>query len=552
MLSTLNISNYALIEHLEMEFSKGLNIVTGETGAGKSIILGALSLLMGGRADTRTLRRPDKKTVVEAHFDISDFTGFEEILSDNDIDSFGDECILRREISPRGTSRAFINDTPVNLTVMKAIADKLLDIHTQNENILLSDAHYQMDIIDALAGNYELLSEYRREFTLYKAALKEYTVFRDNLQRSRAEGEYNSYLLEQLVELNLQPGEQDQLEQQRDIVANATQIKQHLFFCLEALSTGQYDALSRLAAASSELERISDFVPDSKTLAERLESARIEIADIVDTLQEYDSTITASEGELESLERRLGEIYSLEARHNVDSDAELIKIRQKLEQTLQDVENGDDTLAELEEKAKTAKKRVLAVGRRLSESRIQTASRFSEDLKNRAIPMGLDNLRCDIRVSQDRLKDTGMDTVEFLFAFNRNQSLMPVGKTASGGEKSRVILAIKSLLAQSMQLPTIIFDEVDTGVSGDIANKMAQLMLDIAARTQVIAITHIATVAAKGSTHFKVYKQDTSDSTITHVRLLDNLEREQELAIMISGDADDPTALQTARTLLGH
>ena len=550
MLSSLFISNYALIDRMEIQFDPGLNIVTGETGAGKSIILGALSLLLGERADTKTIRSADRKTIVEAKFDISLFPAFNQLLVEYDVDTDEQCCILRREISTRGTSRAFVNDTPVNLTVLKTVSTRLIDIHTQHENILLSDAGFQMSVIDALAQNQSLLEEYKAEYSKYRKTLKQYTDFRDKLKRSKAESEYNAYLLAQLKELDLHPGEQESLEKQRDIVANAAEIKMNLSGCLDALSRNENDVLSQLSIASDRLERISDLVADSKELAQRLESARIDIADIVETLEEYDNTVTASEGELDEIERRLGEIYSLQSRHNVSTVAELIAIKDKLEQSLSEIENGDEILNELEQKARLAKKNTILVARKLSQSRIDAATTFARELKERAMPLAMPNLRCEIRITQTKLSADGMDEVEFLFVFNKNQSLLPVGKTASGGEKSRVILAIKSLLVEKMHLPTIIFDEVDTGVSGDVANRMAKLMLDISAHTQVITITHIATVAAHGRTHFKVFKCDDADSTGTFIKRLNDSERPHELAAMISGDANDPVALQTAHSLL--
>lgn len=551
MLSTLHISNYALIKDIDIEFGSGLNIITGETGSGKSIVLGALGLLMGDRADSKTVRNGENKTVVEARFLINNYPpDLNAYLASNDIDTDDEICIMRREVTARGTSRAFINDTPVTLNVLKGASTYLLDIHTQHQNIMLTDPAFQLEVIDSLAGNTTLLEEYRKEFHSYKNALKRYTTTRDNLKRNKAEAEYNSYLLGQLDALDLKPGEQDQLEQERDIIANAAEIKLHLSSALDALSRADNDILSRLSTAETELVKLSSYVSESESLTDRLESVRIEIADIVDTLEEYDNTVSASGTDLDEIERRLGEIYSLQSRHNVSTDTELIAVRERLRQAVAAVENGDTLLADIEEEAKAAKRRAVLVARRLNKARTEAAASLAQQLKERALPMGMANLRCEIRLTSDKLGETGMDSVDFLFAFNKNQSLMPVGKTASGGEISRVFLALKSILVEKMNLPTVIFDEVDTGVSGDVANRMAELMLEIGKRTQVITITHIATVAAHGARHFKVYKADTDEKTNTYIRLLDNTERQHELAAMISGDADDAVALQTARALL--
>ncbi|MCH5220241.1 MAG: DNA repair protein RecN [Muribaculaceae bacterium] len=550
MLTSLHISNYALIESLDLSLGDGLNIVTGETGSGKSIVLGALALVMGERADSKTISNPEKKTVVEAKFDVSKFEGFNKFLSDLDIDGMGDECILRRELTAKGTSRAFINDTPVNLSLMREVSMRLLDIHTQHENLLLSDSTFQTEVLDVLADNKDLLKKYEREYTDYRKSLKDYVSFRDNLQRNKAETEYNTYQLEQLDALDLREGEQESLEHERDLLTNSTRIKQHISSALNALSRSNDDVLGTILHATNELSHITDYVHNSQSLVERLESARIEIADIVDTLEEYDHSITSSENDLEAIESRLEKIYALQARHHVTSDQQLIDLRKELRQKLEDVENGDEKLSLLEDRAKAAKKAAVLTARDITARRSSVATELAVEIKKRTESLGMPNMRCEIRVSPAKLSSTGMDNVEFLFAFNKNQSLMPVGKTASGGEISRVILALKSLLVEKTHLPTIIFDEVDTGVSGDIANRMAQLMLDISRYTQVITITHIAAVAAHGRHHFKVYKEDKGDSTHTYIHKLNEDERVHELAAMISGKTENEAALNTARTLL--
>lgn len=551
MLLSLYISNYALIDRLEIDFSSGLNIITGETGSGKSILLGALSLILGERADNGTKRDKDAKTVIEATFSIGEFKDFNKDLQSKDIDINADSCIVRREITAKGTSRAFVNDTPVNLTTLKEITGKLLDIHTQNENLLLADSGFQLDIVDTLAGDSAILEQYKSEFKEYRRALKLYVAFRDALAKNKANLEYNAYLLEQLDGLDLKEGELSQLESERDIVANANDIKNHLTTALDLLSRNNDSILGQIAAVAHELEGLSNFVTDSYNLSDRLNSAKIEISDITDTLLEYDVTIANTNTDLDYIENRIDEINRQLKRHGANSEAELIKVRENLRKAVESAENGDHILLELEAEAKIAKKKAVITARKLSEIRMSAAEGLSEELKQRAVPMGMSNLRCEIRVSQGKtLGDNGLDNVEFLFAFNKNQTLMPVGKTASGGEKSRVILALKSILAQKMHLPTIIFDEIDTGVSGDVANRMAELMLAIGKKTQVIAITHIAAVAAHGDTHFKVFKQDDDSSTNTYIMLLDKEERLTELASMISGDASDTNSLLTAKSLL--
>ncbi len=549
MIANLHISNYALISSLDIEFSNGFNIITGETGAGKSIMLGALALILGGRADLKTVRDASKKTVVEAVIDITNQPQINQQLTDADIDVMGSQCILRRELTSKGGSRAFINDTPVTLQMLRAIALQLIDIHSQHQNLMLADNGYQLSIIDSLADNEALLKQYSEAYRNYRSALKEYTQTRDMLNRNQAEAEYLTFQYEQLEELNLQPGEQDQLERDREIMANLSEIKSHIGIALDQLS-GSQPVTTSIMRAADELQHLSDIFEDASDLADRLQTAKIEIQDIIDSISQYDGSLTANPAELDAVEQRLSEIYSLETKHHVDSDTQLIALREQLKKQLETINNGDEALAVLEEKAKKAKKAAVLIARDLSARRAKTASEFAVKLKERAMPLGMNNIRCEIAISTGKLSPTGMDSVEFMFAFNKNQPLMPIGKTASGGEISRVILAIKSIVVECMHLPTIIFDEVDTGVSGDIANKMAELMDLISQRTQVITITHLPQVAAHGNTHFKVYKHDDENSTLTNIQLLDKEEREAELALMLSGSTTNQAALATARTLI--
>lgn len=549
MISSLHISNYALISSLDIEFQKGFNIITGETGAGKSIILGALSLILGGRADLRTVRDVTKKTVVEAIIDITNHKQINDQLTDSDIDTLENQCILRRELTSKGGSRAFINDTPVTLQMLRSIAVQLIDIHSQHQNLMLADNLYQLSIIDSLANNEELLKQYGEAYSKYRAALREYTQTRDMLNRNQAEAEYLTYQYEQLEELNLKSGEQEQLEHDREILANITQIKGHIGNALEQLSGTQPVTVAVMHAAD-EMQHLSEIFEDAADLADRLQSVKIEIQDIIDSINQYDGSLTANPAELDAIEQRLGEIYSLETKHHVDSDDQLIALKEQLKKQLETINNGDEALAILEEKAKKAKKTAVLIAREISSQRVKTATQFASILKERAMPLGMDNIRCEIAMTTGKLSSTGIDNVEFMFAFNKNQPLMPIGKTASGGEISRVILAIKSIIVESMHLPTIIFDEVDTGVSGDIANKMAELMDSISERTQVITITHLPQVAAHGATHFKVYKHDDDNSTLTNIQLLNKEEREAELALMLSGSTTNESALATARMLI--
>ena len=551
MIRSLHITNYALIASIDIEFDSHLNIITGETGAGKSIILSALSLVMGGRADTRSIRDNNKKTVVEAQFDIKKQRDINGILVANDVDSNSDLCIIRREITSKGGSRAFINDTPVTLALLKEVSNRLLDIHSQHENALLADNTYQLSLIDALAGNDILLKEYHILYADYKTALRNFVNTRDMLMRNSAEKDYLSFQLAQLDELALQPGEQAQLEHERDILANLTEIKSSVGDALDQLTvpTSMTASLSRCI---EKLNNLTDVYDTAEQLAERLQTVKVEIQDITDTLDEYNNSLAADPGELDRIEDRLNDIYSLEAKHHVDNDAGLIELQKSIRNKLSVISNADGTLADLESKAKRAKKAAVLKARQLSDRRTECAGYFAAELKKQAIPLGLENLRCDITLTQGKLTADGIDSIEFMFAFNKNQTLTPIGKTASGGEISRIFLAVKSIVATRMDLPTMIFDEIDTGVSGDIANRMGQLMKQISEHSQVITITHLPTVAAHGDAHYKVYKHDEEDSTVTEISLLSRDARVSELAQMLSGSSTDATALAAAESLLNN
>lgn len=550
MLSSLYISNYALIDKLEIDFGEGLNVITGETGSGKSIVLGALSLIMGERADSRAIRFTDRKTVVEAVFNVAENEAVNSLLTELEVETNGTTCILRRELSVQGASRSFVNDTPVNLASLKRVAALLIDIHNQNQNSRLADGDFQLQVLDSIAENTDLVEAYGRDYRIYREALGKYSDFKKTYERADAEHEYDAFLLSQLDELNLKVGEQAELEREKDLYENSANIKMALRGALDALAGDGASVSGLIRKSLGSLDALSAYIPDAKSLGERLESASIEIDDIINSLQGYDAATGAGNADIEAIERRLEAIYSLQARHKVKTDAELVAVHKKLKEKLLALENGAQHLEELADEARKAKKALVLTGRRLSESRAQAAVYLKEKLLERTALLNLPNLCFEVSLTQGKPLANGLDTVEFLFAFNKSQSLMPVGKTASGGEVARVILAIKSLLVEKMQLPTIIFDEIDTGVSGDVANRMARLMLEISRRTQVVAITHIAAVAAHGSRHYRIFKMDEGEMTKTHIRLLDDDERIVELAKMISGDADDAATIRAAKVLL--
>lgn len=553
MLKSLHISNYALIDSLDIEFDSGLNIITGETGAGKSIIIGALSMLLGGRTDTKAIRREDMKSVIEGMFSLSPSTPLADILKSADVDFDPATCILRREISPGGRSRAFINDTPVNLTLLREVGLHLVDIHSQHQNQLLATPDFQLNVIDALASNQQLLEEYGKLYSSFRDALHKLKVFKAGVERDKANADFMQFQLEQLEELNLHPGELDTLEQSRDQLADSTRGKSLANEALDALKTGDSNILSLIETARdaiADLETFTDSVRN-QNLLDRLESASIELNDIAETIETIDASILVDPSELEIADARITEIRAMMRKHGVETESELIAIRDRLEHRLSHLAEADSLALRLETQAKRAKSRARELARTISERRAEAASDFGEKLIETARPLGMKNLQVNIAVEPSELGPTGMDAVEFRFAFNKNQEPIPVGGAASGGEISRIMLSIKSIIANRIELPSIIFDEVDTGVSGDVANRMGLMMLDLAGGLQVIAITHLPQVAAKGKVHFKVFKEDDDLSTHTRMERLTPERRIDELALMLSGSPDDESARHTAGKLLG-
>lgn len=552
MIQTLHISNYALIDNIDITLHPGLNILTGETGAGKSIILGALSLLLGGRCDTKAVRNHEAKSVIEAVFRANDYLVLEEFCKANEIDWDPDTIILRREIAPNGRSRAFINDTPVNLTVLQTTALHLIDIHSQHQNLLLASPPYQLRVIDSLAGNSERLETFATAYNNYRQAVRRFKQERRALEQAKDDEEFIRFQYKRLKDADLKAGELDELEHERELLVNMADVKTSLASVTSNLSDGEENIDQLLRQTIDESERLGDLLEDADSLTERLRTLRVELQDIAETFAEYDRQLAGDPERLEEVEERLNLLYDLLRRHKVETVEELIAIRDDMKKQVQGIDLGDETLQALELAAKRAKKDALDLAAEISKSRHAEAVRFAKTLKERALPLGMKNLQCEITVRDTELSPTGIDHVEFLFAFNKNQPLLPVGNTASGGEISRLMLSIKSIVADKMQLPSIIFDEVDTGVSGDVADRMGELMRQIAANIQVITITHLPQVASKGHSHYKVFKEDTENATVTRIKELDSDERVKELAVMLSGTSVNEAALANARSLLKH
>ena len=550
MLRSLHISNYALIDTVDITFHNGLNIITGETGAGKSIMLGALSLILGERADLKAVRDSGRKSVIEATFELHDYKRLKEYCVANDIEWDDNVCILRREIAPAGRSRAFINDSPVTLDLLSHVAMLLVDIHSQHNNRLLASPEFQLSIIDTLAGNEQLLADYSRRFVAYRRALKRLRDTKKLIEQNRQDEDFTRFQLEQLESMKLEACEQDQLEKDRDVLANITEIKSTLGGALDSLSNGTSNAIALLGDAMEYCEQLSQVLDDADNIVERLNTAHIELRDIADTLSDFDRDLNADPDELEAVEQRLNDIYSLQSKHHVSSVEALIELRENFRIKLSSLENSSYTIEELEKEARRAKAAAKEIAAELTRRRTEEARRFEKLLCDTASPLGMKNLRAQVEITTGDMSSTGMDTVEFKFAFNKNQPFMPVGSTASGGEISRLMLSVKSIIASRMQLPSIIFDEIDTGVSGDVANRMGLMMRDISRSIQVMAITHLPQVAALGNAHYKVYKIDDEDATHTHIRQLDREQRIDEIAVMLSGSTVDAAARANALSLL--
>ena len=551
MIKQLHISNYALIDKLDISFGDGLTIITGETGAGKSIILGALSLILGERADTKAIRDTAAKTVVEATFDIRGYQ-LEKYFKDNDIDWDEHECIVRRELSPTGRSRAFVNDMPVGLNVLRELATRLLDIHSQHSNMLLSRSAFQLSILDSIAGNGELLEDYRKNYRQYRGAVKQLEDTLLAMEQLRRNEDYIRFQLDQLQAMQLQPDEDKQLEALQSKLSNITELKEALWSVENDLNSQENSILERLTAVAQRLEDAERNLTDVEGMAARVRSALIDLKDIAQSVSGTMDTLNDDPAELARVDDRLSSIYTLQRKLGAQDVNQLIDIQHDYERQLGEIEHNDDIIVELKERVQSCQKAALDIASQLSARRRDAAKRFGKDLLELAAPLGMKNIAFDVQFDKIDLSPAGTDTVEFMMAFNKNQRLMPVKDTASGGEISRVMLCIKAIIARHIQLPSIIFDEVDTGVSGDVANMIGEMMSDIARTIQVIAITHLPQVAANGDHHLRVFKTDNERETLTQVQSLNDEEHVMEIARMLSGKDLNQAAIDNAKSLINN
>lgn len=552
MIKKLSVSNYTLIDELHIDFSAGFSVITGETGAGKSIILGALSLILGQRADLKSLRRSDEKAVIEGVFDIASYH-LRDFFDENELDYDEGECILRREILPSGKSRAFINDTPVSLAQLKTLGEQLIDIHSQHQNMLLADSRFQLRVVDTMAGDAVLLADYREHYRRWRERLQAYTRLQEENRSGREEEDYLRYQLAQLDEAHLQEGEQEELEVELQTLQHAEEIKNELAVLQEFLHAEETGVVSLLNATLSRMRALSRLYPEVDEWAGRLESDYIDLKDIASTVDRSQENLNMDPERLAWVENRLDTYYSLQQKHRLASAAELLALRDSFAERLTRIENYDEELAALKHEVDEAESQVRNLAEQLTRVRRQSAANISSTLTERVKPLGMPHLQFEIEVSpRQQFDETGGDAIRFLFSANKNQPLQPVSEVASGGEISRLMLSLKALVAHAMALPTIVFDEVDTGVSGEIADKMARIMREMSRCMQVISITHLPQVAAWGQTHYRVYKSDTATATATHLVRLTDSERVEEIARMLSGSSLTAAALDNARELLNR
>ena len=555
MLRSLFIQNYALIELLDISFEQGFSVITGETGAGKSIMLGALGLLLGQRADSKAIRQGATKCVIEGHFDVKDYH-LQPFFEQNEVD-YDDECILRREVYASGKSRAFINDTPAQLSLMKELGDKLIDIHSQHQNLMLNNEGFQLDVLDILSHHNLQLSEYKELFKQWTEAKKTLKTLAEDAERNKADEDYVRFQLNQLQEARLQADEQEALEQEQDMLTHAEDIKSSLYQSVQLLDGDEQSLLQALKECRSSLQGISRVFPVAEELAERLSASYIELKDIADELANQEESVEFNPNRLDEVTERLNTIYTLEKKHHVDSVAELLDIEADYQQRLNNITSSDEQIAELHQICQQKQQDLLKLANVLTKNRKQAGKEVEKRMLSLLMSLGMPNARFQIEVNPRKEPDiNGLDSVRFLFSANKNGLPQDISAVASGGEIARVMLSLKAMLAGEALFSTIIFDEIDTGVSGEIASRMADMMQRMAYECeqktgrQVISITHLPQIAAKGQVHYKVYKKDNEHETVSHIRRLTQEERIEELAKMLSGESVTEAALQNARELL--
>ena len=548
MLTNLSISNYALIEKLEMDPCAGLNMITGETGAGKSIMLGAVGLLLGNRADTKTLFDETKKCIIEGVFNIQNY-GLKPFFEREELD-FEPACIIRREISPSGKSRAFINDTPVRLETLKILGKTLVDVHSQHETLLLGASSYQLSLIDAFAKTNKEKEAFTKQFRAFNQIQKKVQSLEQEKLQYQQEADYNQFQLDELTVLNLEEGEQESLEAREELLNHAEEIKSRASQALEHLENEELGAVQQLEAARQHFQYIKKFGKNFEDLNVRFESLLIELKDIVESLSLEEQEIEVDYEKSEWVRERLSKIYQLQKKHGLQDDKDLITLASSLADKVFRADHLEDELVSQQTLLDQSRKELATIGEKLSKGRSAIFESFSKEIQSLLGQLGMENARVEIQRKEVTANDSGIDEIDILFSANKGIQPQPIGQVASGGEFSRLMFAIKYVMADKMALPTLIFDEIDTGISGEIAMQMVRMMQQIAKKHQVICISHLPQVAAKGEKHYFVYKDNSSQKTISKIKLLDTEERLLEIAKMISGSNPSATAFENAKELL--
>ncbi|MCI7257014.1 MAG: DNA repair protein RecN [Prevotella sp.] len=550
MLKQLYIRNFTLIERLDMTFNGGFSVITGETGAGKSIILGAIGLLKGQRADSKLIKRGSEKCVIEAHFNLSRY-GMEKFFNDNDVEYDADDCIVRREITAAGKSRAFVNDTPVPLSVLKELGEQLIDVHSQHQNLLLGKQDFQMEIVDIIADDKDLLDNYRKAYGDYREKQRQLDDLQERLSSNKANADFLLFQYEELDRANLVEGEQETLEAQANQMSHYEDIKTALYQADKAMSAEGTGVTENLRTAINALHSIEGVLPMAGELASRMDADFIDLKDIADELEGQLDKVDFDPKELDSINDRLDRIYSLQKKYHCDTVSQLIEIRDNLKKQLDGIENGDYDLQQVKNEVDKSMKLAIQKADSITKVRKTAAKKIEEVIKQRLVALGMPNIQFTINLESSELSADGADKVAYMFSANRNMPMQPVAQVASGGEIARLMLSLKAMVSGAVKLPTIIFDEIDTGVSGKIAEKMADIMCEMGNNErQVISITHLPQIAAKGATHYKVYKEDRGDTTVSTMKLLCGEDRVNEIAQMLSGSDITEAAISNARELL--
>ena len=550
MLKQLYIKNFTLIDELDISFNPGFSVITGETGAGKSIILGAIGLLLGNRADTRQVKAGTERCIVEAHFDLHKYN-LQTFFQEHELDYDEQDCIVRREVSASGKSRAFINDSPVSLQQMKDLGERLVDIHSQHQNLLLRKEDFQLNVIDLMAGNERERNDYTTSYQSYTLARSQLQALKQQMQASHDNEDFLRFQQNELNDAQLTAGEQEELEEQSQLMSHVEEIKSALYESDNLLNADSTGIVNGLRTIINQLHSIENVFPAAEELASRTDECFIELKDISEEISNRLERVDFNPAELERINDRLDHLYSLQQKYHVSSVEELIDIKQNIDEQLSQIDNSDEQLKELQDQLIALESACQDKAKRLSATRQKAARKVEQAMKSRLVPLGIPNVRFEVSLSEKPLSADGTDRVAFLFSANKSTALLPVSEVASGGEIARVMLSLKAMISGSVKLPTIIFDEIDTGVSGRVAEQMAAIMKEMGdADRQVISITHLPQIAAMGATHYRVSKEERKQGTTSSMAMLSQEERISEIAQMLSGSNISEAAINNAKALL--